>query len=337
MDSGDMEALVCKYPSALGRQPRLFLTRRVWQDSDRARTSTGCARHGSEGRRRAGLTMLKRNPAEKHGAQRFTNASRPLVFAHRGGSALAPENTVAAFDNGLALGADGLELDVHLSSDGVVVVHHDARLERTTDGTGLLKARTTAELERLDAGYRFGEAEGCPWKGKGLVIPKLSEVLRRYPSIPLIIELKEDTAELARAVVRQVLAADAAGRVCLGSFGRRAIRTVRAIAPELLTSASRPEVRRALLRTWFRLPLQRAEYDTYLVPKTASGLRVVSPRFVRFAHAAGRPVHVWTVDTPQEIRRLLDWGVAGVISDRPDEAVATVDAWVRERRSRQRD
>src|SRR4029453_19165367 len=101
----------------------------------------------------------------------FFAASRPLVFAHRGGSALAPENTIAAFDNGLALGADGLELDVHRSRDGVVVVHHDRLLDRTTGATGPLKERTAAELATLD-------------------VPTLTEVLRRYPETRIIIELK---------------------------------------------------------------------------------------------------------------------------------------------------
>src|SRR5215208_1537916 len=94
----------------------------------------------------------------------FFAASRPLVFAHRGGGALAPENTIAAFDNGLALGADGLELDVHLSRDGVVVVHHDRTLERTTNLSGPIANRTADELARADAGYSFlwGPASGGP-------------------------------------------------------------------------------------------------------------------------------------------------------------------------------
>src|SRR5580765_623813 len=91
---------------------------------------------------------------------RFFAPHGPMVFAHRGGSALAPENTIAAFDNGLALGADGLELDVHLSSDGVVVVHHDRTLERTTPLTGPIARRTADELARADAGYFFRRV--CP-------------------------------------------------------------------------------------------------------------------------------------------------------------------------------
>ena len=117
----------------------------------------------------------------------FFDAPRPLVFAHRGGGALAPENTIAAFDNGLALGADGLELDVHLSRDGVVVVHHDRLLDRTTTLRGPVAARTVDELRRAD-------------------LPTLSEVLKRYRDPRIIIEMKVNSAELAAAtidVVRQ--------------------------------------------------------------------------------------------------------------------------------------
>src|SRR5207245_9746388 len=102
---------------------------------------------------------------------------RPQVFAHRGCAALRPENTILAFDHGLSLGADGLELDVHLSRDGVVVVHHDTTLERTTNGRGPLAALTADELARLDAGYHF---EG--FRGAAGGVPALKDVLRRYPS-----------------------------------------------------------------------------------------------------------------------------------------------------------
>ena len=113
---------------------------------------------------------------------RFLDNSRPRVFAHRGGCALGPENTLAAFDRGHAAGADGFELDVHLSADGVVVVCHDATLERTTDAAGPLAARTAADLALVDAGHRFVDAAGAfPFRGLGVGIPTLSEVLQRYP------------------------------------------------------------------------------------------------------------------------------------------------------------
>ena len=141
-----------------------------------------------------------------------------LVYAHRGGAALRPENTLAAFDHGLTLGADGLELDVHLSRDGVVVVHHDDTLDRTTDATGPIGARTAADLAGVDAGYRFAPtADVFPYRGQGWGVPTLRQVLSRYP-VPLIIELKTPDPALARATVDEIRAARAVERVAVGSF-----------------------------------------------------------------------------------------------------------------------
>jgi glycerophosphoryl diester phosphodiesterase len=248
----------------------------------------------------------------------FFSSTRPLVFAHRGGSALAPENTLAAFDNGLALGVDGLELDVHLSRDGVVVVHHDRRLERTTNLAGPIAERTADELSRADAGYRFRAGERFPFRGCGAGVPTLAQVLARYRDARIIIELKEDDARLARATVDAVRAAGALDRVCLGSFGRRVLRAARAIEPAIATSACREEVRWALYRSWCRWPVSRVPYTGYQVPESAGMTRVVSQRFVDAAHRAGLGVQVWTVDREDDARRLLDWGVDGLITDRPD-------------------
>src|SRR5688500_1274406 len=145
-----------------------------------------------------------------------------LVYAHRGGAALAPENTIAAFDNGLALGADGLELDVRLSRDGVVVVHHDAMLDRTTDGHGPVAGHSLSELAAVDAGYRFqppgAEHDRFPFRQQGIRIPTLESVLHRYPDVPLIIELKTGSEELALRTVEVVREAGGLRRVALGSF-----------------------------------------------------------------------------------------------------------------------
>src|SRR5262249_5067804 len=158
------------------------------------------------------------------------------VFAHRGGSGLAPENTLAAFERGIALGADGLELDVHLSRDGVVVVHHDARLDRTTNLRGLVSDLTADELARADAGYAFRDAAapgGHPFRGAGLGVPTLRDVLKRFRDARVIIELKADSAALATAVVDILTAEDAIDRVCLGSFGRTALRAARSLQPAI--------------------------------------------------------------------------------------------------------
>jgi glycerophosphoryl diester phosphodiesterase len=231
----------------------------------------------------------------------FFVSRRPLVFAHRGGSALAPENTMAAFDNGLAHGADGLELDVHLSRDGGVVV----QLDRTTHLRGPIADRTTGELRTA-------------------AVPTLAEVLAHHRDVRVIIELKVNSEDLAQAAVDVVRKGNAVDRVCFGSFGRRVLRSVRAIEPAIATSAAREEVRWALYRSRCRWPVTRVAYGGYQVPELAGRTRVVSERFVRDAHRADLAVQVWTVDTAEAARRLLAWGVDALITDRPDVVVPVV-------------
>ena len=255
---------------------------------------------------------------------RFYIAPRPLVFAHRGGAGLAPDNTFAAFQHGLALGADGLEVDVRLSKDGVVVVHHDARLERTTNLSGEVARFTADELSRADAGFRFELRRVGQVGHEDCGVPTLAAVLARFPDTRIIVELKENTRELAQAVVVAVRRARAEERVCLGSFGGRALRAAREGAPEIATSASREEVRWALYRSRCYWPVRRAAYGGYQVPELAGTARVVSSRFVADAHNAGLGVQVWTVDAPDDARRLLRWGVDALITDRPDLIVPIV-------------
>lgn len=243
------------------------------------------------------------------------------MFAHRGGAKLRPENTLAAFDNGLALGADGLEFDVRLSRDGVVVVHHDATLERTTNGTGLVASRTADELARLDAGFHFNG-----FRGQAGGVPRLDDVLRRYREARCIIEMKVNEPELARRTIDAVRAAHAVDRVSLGSFGTRVLRAAREYEPRLPTGASQEETRLALYRSWIRWPVRRPPYREFQVPERAGSTRVVSARFVRYAHEAGLQVRVWTVDHESDMRRLLSWQVDALISDRPDIAVQVVKA-----------
>jgi glycerophosphoryl diester phosphodiesterase len=253
--------------------------------------------------------------------------SKRLVFAHRGGAKLAPENTLPAFDNGLACGADGIECDVHLSRDGVPVVIHDRTLERTTNAAGPVSALTARELAGVDAGYHFAQDGAFPFRGQGVGVPPLEALLRRHVTLT-IIELKQGEPQLARGVAEVIRRTNAADRVCVGSFHRVAVETIRAEAPEIATSACEPEARWTLYKSWLRLPtLGRRPYVAFQVPERAGSLRVVSRAFVRQVHAEGATVQVWVVDQPEDVARLYQWGVDGVISDRPDLAVATRNTW----------
>jgi glycerophosphoryl diester phosphodiesterase len=246
-----------------------------------------------------------------------------LVFAHRGGARLAPENTMAAFANGLALGADGLECDVHLSRDGIPVVIHDQTLERTSDATGPVSGRTAAELSAVDAGFHFTDSHGRhAFRAHGIGVPTLEQVLTAFRDARVIIEMKLGAAELARAVASVVTRADAVDRVCVGSFYQGGLDVLRAEAPHIATSASEIETRWTLYRSWCRWPIGASRvYCASQVPECAGRLRVVTPAFLAQAHRDGARVDVWVVDTPADITRLFEWGVDGVITDRPDLAV----------------
>ena len=253
-----------------------------------------------------------------------------MVFGHRGGAGLAPENTFAAFERGVAEGADGLELDARLSRDGEVVVCHDATLDRTTDVSGRVSSYTSRELAGVDAGYRFTTGEGrWPFRGRGVGIPLLRAVLARFPRLPLIVELKDAEIELAGATVAVLREAGALDRVCVGSFRRAVLEEVRRLEPRLATGAASDEVRWALYRSWLGLFPRRVPYRAVQVPERREGHRIPTPRFVRGAHRAGAVVQVWVVDGREEIVRLLGHGVDGIITDRPDVAVATVREWTR--------
>lgn len=256
----------------------------------------------------------------------FVTHERPLFFAHRGGSALAPENTLPAYENGLRYGADALELDIHYTRDGEIVVFHDDTLDRTTDSSGPLAALTLDELRRLDAGYHFTSDGGqsFPWRGKGVTIPTLREVFERFPQTRINIEMKVNDADGERRLARLLLDNGWGDWAMVGSFHTDALQRFRALCEgHIATSASASETRNFLLGVLVRQTQRmRPTYDALQVPEVYRGIRVVSPNSVRLAHGLGLDVHVWTVDERETMERLLDWGVDGLMSDRPDTLAA---------------
>jgi glycerophosphoryl diester phosphodiesterase len=223
----------------------------------------------------------------------------------------------------VACGADGLELDVHLSRDGVVVVHHDETLDRTTGSRARVADLTADELSRLDAGFTFrADGDGTfPFRGTGLGIPSLRDVLRRYPTMRFVIELKTGEPELAHRTIDEIRAASAVDRTALGSFYWRVLHAARTYEPRIPTGASQEETRWALYRSWVGWPLGRPKYREFQVPERYGMTTIVSPRFVTYAHRSGLPVKIWTVNTEPDMRRLIKWGADALISDRPDLAV----------------
>lgn len=248
----------------------------------------------------------------------------PVAIAHRGGSLLRPENTLLAFEHAVTLGVDALECDVHLSRDGDAVVIHDATMDRTTDATGPVSGYSADELARADAAYHFRTNGDCPFRGQGHGVPRLSELLRRCPAMPIVVEIKGDDRRVADRVVDLLLEGGAAGRVIIGGFSHTVLMAVRTRSSDLVTSASRTEVQSALRRGYFGLGPRRTGYRLFQVPVRLRGRQVLTRSFVKVLGRAQVPIHAWIVNEPAEMSMLLGWGVSGLITDRPDLAVALI-------------
>ncbi|MEE8311060.1 MAG: glycerophosphodiester phosphodiesterase [Candidatus Binatia bacterium] len=256
---------------------------------------------------------------------RFLDTSKPRLFAHRGASGRRPENTLESFAEGLDAGAELLELDVHATRDGQIVVLHDSTLDRTTDGAGPIRALSLSELRRLDAGYRFADDRaGFPYRGKGIRVPTLAEVFEAFPGTPLNIELKQDEPAIERGVIDLIERSGASERVLLAAAEDGIMKRIRAVAGGMLTSSAAGEVVAFI---------EAAEDDTYRHPGAAlqvppfyGDIELVTAGFVDVAHRRGVEVHVWTLNDPAEIDRLLDLGVDGLMSDFPERLVTAVRA-----------
>ncbi|MFP3914606.1 MAG: glycerophosphodiester phosphodiesterase [Actinomycetota bacterium] len=243
------------------------------------------------------------------------------VIAHRGSRILWPENTMVAFARALELGADHLETDLRRTADGHLACFHDDTVERTTNGTGPVGAYTLAGLRELDAGFRHRVDGAYPFRGRGMRVPTLGEVLATFPEAGVVVDLKEDwlEAELTELLDRM----DAWHRVIVGSFSdARLERMRRASEGRALVSAGPLAAR----RWWLASRLGRGGpggMAALQVPPTSGGLRVVDRRLVEAAHARGVAVHVWTVNLPQEMGSLWSLGVDALITDRVDLAVGS--------------
>ncbi len=251
----------------------------------------------------------------------FEDARGTWVIAHRGGAGLAPENTMVAFQNAVSMGVDMLEMDVHMTKDGHIVVIHDATVDRTTDGVGKVADMTLQEVQALDAGYRFTRDGGItyPYRGKGVRIPTLDDVLAAFPHARMSIEIKPDDLTVTDKVVALVKKHYAESRVLLVSFNNEVVHRVRVIDPDIVTGASRKEMYLFWGMTKLHLwRLYRPVPDVLQLPQRWKGHQVVTPSVVRAAHRLGMKVQVWTVDDPEDMKTLMGEGVDGIITDRPD-------------------
>lgn len=243
------------------------------------------------------------------------------IIAHRGGAGRAPENTLAALIGARALGADAVEFDVRLSRDGEVVLMHDPTVDRTTSGRGAVRDLDAAVLAKLDAGARFtcDGGRSFPFRGQGIAVPRLADVVAALPDMPLLIELKEAEALAPTVAILERLGAVERSVVAAAD--------IRGVAParggRLGTGASSRDTASLLfgLRTPDRLP-----YEALCIPERHWGLPLPIARLAARARRRGAATHVWTVNDPRAARRLWKAGVAGIITDVPDLMVAVRDA-----------
>lgn len=244
----------------------------------------------------------------------------PVNFAHRGDSANAPENTLESFHRAVAAGAEGLELDAHMTQDGRIVVVHDDTLDRTTDGKGYVRDKTLAEIKQLDAGYRFTEKEMHPYRGKGLRVMTLGEVFKEFPDVAINVEIKEDQPGIEEAVSGVILENGAKGRTLVAAGTHTIIKRFREVSGGTVsTSASEREIRAFFFVS--RLHLEgsfKPPYDALQIPVVYGGVKVATPRFVKAAHDRGVRVDVWTVNEPEEMNQLLDAGVDVIMTNYPE-------------------
>ncbi len=269
----------------------------------------------------AGLVLVVVLSSRKE-RQSVAGRGWPVNLAHRGASARAPENTLEAFRLAVESGAGGLELDVHLTRDGHVVVIHDSTLDRTTDGTGPVANMTIGELREADAGHNFSPDDGntLPYRGLGQHIPTLAEVLREFPGVAVNIDMKAARPGIEAAVLKVLREAGAEDRALVVSSRRGLVGRFRRISGGLIsTGASRWETGVFYAFSTLRLErLLRPAYDALQVPIRHRGILLVTRRFVGAAHRRNVRIDAWTINQTGEMRRLLDLGVDVIMTDRPD-------------------
>jgi glycerophosphoryl diester phosphodiesterase len=267
----------------------------------------------------AGLYLGKRSAREDLAAE---PKNWPVSFAHRGGAGIAPENTLEAFRKALKVGAGVLELDVHTTADGHVVVIHDDVVDRTTEGTGPVREMTLPEVKHLDAGYKFTSDKGktFPCRDQGVKVPTLEEVYNEFDEVPINVEIKGKRAGIEQAVWRIIEAAGAEERTLVVSENQPTIRRFRAVSGgRVATASSSVELIFFFILSGLGLGrFVRPRYRALQGPETFHGLRVVAPKLIRAAHERGLRVDVWTIDAEADMRRLLGYGVDGIMTDRPD-------------------
>jgi glycerophosphoryl diester phosphodiesterase len=251
-----------------------------------------------------------------------TDLPRPLVMAHQGGDGLWPGNTMYAFERAAAMGADVLEMDVHITQDGQLVLMHDETVDRTTDGTGKIEEMTLAELKALDAGYDWSPDDGqtFPFRGQGITAAALDEVFQAFPDMLMNIEIKlVENQPIAEPFCQAIRDQGMQDKVLVASFHSDLMAAFRAACPEVATSATQDEVINFFVRHFlFMAGAYSPPTDAVQVPEYRGPIHILTERFVADAHSRNMEVHPWTINETADMQRVIDLGVDGIITDYPD-------------------
>ncbi|MGM0897643.1 MAG: glycerophosphodiester phosphodiesterase [Bacillota bacterium] len=264
----------------------------------------------------------------------------PIVLAHRGGSSLAPEHTMAAFDRAAELGVHGFEIDIRMTNDEEILVFHDEFVDRTSDAAGRVSEMALDELRALDLGYHFVDENGAhSYRGKGEKVVLLRELLEKFPQMYINIDIKDapDTYEgslVPSKLWRLIESLGAEDRVAVTSFYDEQIDRFNLYAQNRVAlGAGENEVRKAFASfnsQFGHLYAPRA--DVFQMPTKHSVFRLDSPRFISFLDRLNVPVHYWVIDDKEAMQKLVAAGAKGIITDRPDIAIQLISA-VEEKRN----
>ena len=248
----------------------------------------------------------------------------PLILAHRAGALVVPENTIEGWaESRIRYRPDVWELDVRLTSDDSLVVTHDEAIDRTTNGSGLVREMTFTQIRSLDAGFWFTPDSGktYPWRGKGVRIPTIGQVFDSFPDDNFNIEIKDSVPDVANRIVSLIREKNMQEKVLVASVYTDVLKRVRQLDPSLPTSGSEDEIRPLVILEKMGLGfLARTTMQVIQVPEYSGSIHVVTSGLLKRCHRKGIQVHVWTVNDPETIKRLLEMGADGVITDRPDVA-----------------
>ena len=271
-----------------------------------------------------GVLALFARPAKNHV---FFAAEKPgtQVIAHRGGDGLRPENTLVAFSHAAKIGADMVEMDVQATADGAIVCIHDPTVDRTTDGRGRVESLALSELQKLDAAHNWSGDGGrtYPFRGKGVRVPTLDEVFALLPEMRMVIEMKHGGPGLAQPLCSLIRRSRMTERVLVASLNNDALAAFRKACPEVATSMSKTEARifygiqSVSLAGAYSPPVQALQ-----IPYRLGETVIATGDLVSVAHRRNLKVHVWTISDGERMRQLVQIGVDGIITDRPDRLLA---------------